>query len=49
MAKEIRAVLAFQDEATRLSGNGQQSPSDAVPHPGREELFFFLHFKRRLP
>jgi len=44
MAKEIRTVLTFLDEATRLSGNGQQSPSDAVPHPGRTETFFFFFF-----
>jgi len=41
MAKEIRAVLTFQDETTRLSQNGQQSPIDAVPHPGSAETFFF--------
>ena len=42
MANEIRAVLTFKDETTRLSRNGQQLPSDAVPHPGRTFFFFFF-------
>lgn len=41
MAKEIRAVLTFQDEITRLPRHGQRLPSDAVPHPGGTETFFF--------